>query len=83
MEPSIAASVGVGSCVIVRDLRNHDEFPITIHPGDDAAGPESVAPQSAIGRALLGAQVDEIVSWATPQGPASFRVIAIHPEEQP
>lgn len=82
MDHSIARSVGVGSCVTVRDLHTHDEFDLIIVPQRDPSEPEHIAPASPVAQALLGAHVHDVVSWPTPRGESRFCITAICPEVQ-
>lgn len=83
MDHAIAPIVGVGSRIVLRDLRNGDEFAVTIHPTADPEDPDRVAPRSPIAQALLGARLDDVVSWPTPNGTARFHITAILPEGEP
>ncbi len=78
-----APIVGVGSSVSVRDLRNRDEFTLTIVPSDHSfpLDPECIKPDSPIAQALLGAGLHDTVTWPTPQGMAGFRITAIDRRE--
>lgn len=79
MPTTTAPVVGVGSSVTVRDLRNHDEFTLTIVTAEPSLAfePEQILPDSTVGQALLGARLHDTVSWPTPQGMVPFRVTAI------
>jgi transcription elongation GreA/GreB family factor len=79
MFTATAPTVGVGSSVTVRDLRNRDEFTLTIVPSDHplAFDPDQIMADSAVAQALLGSRIHDTVAWPTPQGLASFRVTAI------
>lgn len=77
MLPASAPIVGVGSCVTVRDLRNHEEFDLTIVGSGSVRDPDCIAVGTPIAEALVGARVHDIVSWPTPHGPTDFRVTAI------
>lgn len=79
MSITTAPIVGVGDSVTLRDLRNRDEFTLTILPSDGplAFDPECLSPDSTAAQALLGARLHDTVSWPTPHGMAAFRVTGI------
>jgi transcription elongation GreA/GreB family factor len=79
MSIATAPIVGVGSSVTLRDLRNREEFTLTIVPSDSplAFDPERLLADSTAAQALLGARLHETVSWPTPHGMTAFRVTAI------
>lgn len=79
MSIASAPIVGVGSSVTVCDLRDRDEFTLTIVPShhSHSLDPDWVMPDSPIAQALLGARLHDTVSWLTPHGIAGFRVTAI------
>lgn len=78
MSITSAPVVGVGSFVTIQDLRNHDEFTLTlIDSGVGADDPDTIPHDSPVGRALVGGRVGAIVGWSTPEGLARFRIIAI------
>ncbi len=69
--------VAFGLCVTVADADGH-ETTYEITGEDEADAPRHrIAPNSPIARALLGAQVGDIVTWKRPAGPLDLEIIRI------
>ena len=69
--------VAFGLCVTVADTDGH-QTTYEIVGEDEADAPRHrIAPNSPLARALLGAQVGDIVTWKRPAGPLDLEVIRI------
>jgi transcription elongation factor GreA len=70
--------VGFGSCVEVEDAqsgRRQSYTLVSAHEADPPAGKLSI--ESPVGKALVGARVDDTVSLETPRGVRQLRVLTI------
>lgn len=75
-------SVGVGSKVTVLNLNNNKQstFQIVGTTGANALLGK-ISNESPVGRELMGAKVDQVISVELPNGVVSYRVIEIHKPE--
>ncbi len=75
-------SVGVGSKVTVLNLNNNKQstFQIVGTTGANALLGK-ISNESPVGRELMGAKVDQVITVELPNGEVSYRVIEIHKPE--
>lgn len=68
--------VAFGLCVTVRDGHGIQTYEIT---GEDEADAtlHRIAPTSPLARALIGAQLGDLVNWAKPKGTTQIEILSI------
>ncbi|MEO8244536.1 MAG: GreA/GreB family elongation factor [bacterium] len=69
-------AVAFGLCVTVLDNGEVTSFEITGEDEADATR-HRIAPQSPIARALIGAEVGDVVTWRKPSGPVTLEILSI------
>lgn len=77
------SEVAFGLCVTVSDGTSDTTYEIT---GEDEADPTlgRIAPQSPLARALMGAQVGDVVVWNKPSGVTHLEILRIsHADPHP
>lgn len=75
--------VAFGLCVTVDQDGTTTTYEITGEDEADAAR-HRIAPQSPLARALIGAQVGDVVTWRRPSGPLELEILDIsHADPQP
>lgn len=80
--PADLSLVAFGLCVRVQDDRGREiTYEIT---GEDEADPAlgRIAPQSPLARALMGAEVGDVVTWARPSGATDLEITGIFHADQ-
>jgi transcription elongation factor GreA len=70
--------VGIGSYAEVKDLEFGDEFEVRVVASIEAdPNRDLISQESPMGMALLGAEKDETVTFETPDGKKSYKVLSI------
>ena len=71
-------SIGIGTKVMVRDLDFEEDVEYTLVGSNEADALENkISDQSPIGKAIIGAKVGDTVSFMTPGGEASLKILEI------
>ncbi|HNP18788.1 MAG TPA: GreA/GreB family elongation factor [Fulvivirga sp.] len=70
--------VTMNSTVLLKDLRNGEEFELTItYPHFDARGDKNISIYHPIGMALLGRMERDEVTWNTPEGFGRYEILKV------
>jgi transcription elongation factor GreA len=70
-------AIGVGSCVVVRDLDMKEDWAFQMVGPVEANGDDRVSYESPVGQALLGAKVGQTRVVEVPAGKLRFKVLSI------
>lgn len=70
--------IGIGSKVVVKDLDDNieDEYTI-VGPAESSPAEGKISHESAVGSALLGQKVGDVISVRTPGGNLRYEVISV------
>jgi len=70
--------VGLGSLVVVLDVKKDEEFTYTIVTSEEAdAGSGRISTSSPIGRGLIGKEVGDVVKVQIPGGVREFEILKL------
>ncbi len=71
-------AVNIGSTVVIYDMDEEEEIEYKIVGSNEANALENkISDQSPVGRAIIGAKVDDILSIAIPSGSMKIRIVKI------
>lgn len=76
--PQGNGAIGIGSCVIVKDLEDgaEDEY-VIVGPAESSPAEGRISHESLVGGALMGRKTDEEVMVQTPGGIVRYRIVSI------
>ena len=70
--------VGLGSLVVVLDVKKDEEFTYTLVTSEEAdAGSGRISTSSPIGRGLIGKEVGDVVKVQIPGGVREFEILKL------
>jgi len=82
VERSTSERAGLGTCVVVRDLEEDEEFTYTlVGPGEIDARKGKISIQSPVAQALVDHVAGDEVEVTTPAGTARYRIERIEPAQ--
>jgi transcription elongation factor GreA len=82
VERSTSDRAGLGTCVVVRDLVEDEEFSYTlVGPGEIDARRGKISIQSPVAQALVDHMPGDVVEVETPAGTAHYRIERIEPSK--
>lgn len=76
--PKVTHQAGVGCVVVIEDGGSHDTYLIA-PPENRMPGVTCLSPRSPLGQALLGAEAGATVTYKSPAGPRTVKLVEVRP----